>query len=69
MRADVAAGIQRLEALVADAPGRRRMAESAFRAWQAHFTWERIADQYERLYRCLLEGEAITDQFPAPPQL
>jgi glycosyltransferase involved in cell wall biosynthesis len=69
VRADVAAGSQRLEALVADAPGRRRMADSAHRAWQAHFTWERIADQYERLYRCLLEGEAITDQFPAPPQL
>lgn len=69
VRADVAAGIQRLEALVADAPARTRMAASAHRAWQAHFTWERIADQYERLYRCLLEGEAITDQFPAPPQL
>ncbi|MCT0209047.1 glycosyltransferase family 4 protein [Synechococcus sp. CS-1332] len=69
MRADVAAGTQRLEALVADAPARSRMAASAHRAWQAHFTWERIADQYERLYRCLLEGEAITDQFPAPPQL
>ncbi len=69
VRADVAAGTQRLEALVADAPARTRMAASAHRAWQAHFTWERIADQYERLYRCLLEGEAITDQFPAPPQL
>ncbi|WP_216919352.1 glycosyltransferase family 4 protein [Synechococcus sp. CCAP 1479/9] len=69
VRADVAAGTQRLEALVADAPGRRRMADSAHRAWQAHFTWERIADQYERLYRSLLDGEAIHDQFPAPPQL
>jgi dsRNA-specific ribonuclease len=58
-----------MEALVADAPGRRRMADSAYRAWQAHFTWERIADQYERLYRSLLDGEAIHDQFPAPPQL
>lgn len=69
MRADVVAGTQRLEALAADAPARSRMAASAHRAWQDHFTWERIADQYERLYRCLLEGEAITDQFPAPPQL
>jgi glycosyltransferase involved in cell wall biosynthesis len=69
VRADVAAGSQRLEALVADASGRSRMAESAHRAWQAHFTWERIADQYERLYRSLLAGEAINHKFPSPPQL
>jgi len=69
VRADVTAGIRRLELLVADLPARSQMADYAHRAWQAHFTWERIADQYERLYRCLLEGEAITDQFPAPPQL
>ncbi len=65
--ADVAAGSAALDALRADERTRQQMAASAHEAWRRHFTWERITDQYETLYRLLLDGGAIAGRFPAPP--
>lgn len=45
------------------------MAASAHEAWLQHFTWSRIAEQYEQLYRSLLAGEPVQELFPPPPSL
>jgi glycosyltransferase involved in cell wall biosynthesis len=65
--ADIAGSARVLEQLREDAPGRKKMAESAHAAWRSRFTWEVIADQYEELYRALLAGEDICGKFPPPP--
>jgi glycosyltransferase involved in cell wall biosynthesis len=37
-------------------PGRRQeLAESGYKAWKDQFTWEKIAQEYERIYKTLLE--------------
>jgi glycosyltransferase involved in cell wall biosynthesis len=69
IQADVDAGARRLESLMADAPARARMASQAHQAWHEHFTWSRIADQYESLYASLLAGEPIRSRFLPPPSL
>lgn len=43
-----------IEELLRDDGGRRNMAEAGFSAWQERFTWDRVADQYERLYQTLV---------------
>jgi glycosyltransferase involved in cell wall biosynthesis len=40
-----------LKELVDDQRKRHEMAEKGYRQWRQHFTWERITDQYEALYR------------------
>lgn len=69
LRPDVQASVSILEALMADLDTRQQMATSAHRAWLRHFTWSKIADQYEQLYRKLIAGESIKDLFPPPPSV
>jgi glycosyltransferase involved in cell wall biosynthesis len=54
---------------MADAPARQQMASQAYQAWQQHFTWSRIADQYELLYKSLLAGDPIRSKFLPPPSI
>jgi glycosyltransferase involved in cell wall biosynthesis len=54
VRAEPRAMAGMIEELLRDAGGRRNMAEAGFSAWQERFTWDRIADQYERLYQRLV---------------
>jgi hypothetical protein len=54
---------------MADQQVREQMATSAHEAWLRHFTWSRIADQYEQLYRTLLASEPIQGLFPPPQSL
>jgi L-malate glycosyltransferase len=44
-----------IEDLVYDRDRRESMAEAGFKAWRERFTWDNIADQYERLYQTLVE--------------
>ena len=48
---------QMLTELARDSARRADLAERGFAAWQARFTWESIARQYEALYLRLLAGE------------
>lgn len=43
-----------LESLHADPLLRESLKVSGYQAWQERFTWEKIAAQYERLYRGLV---------------
>jgi glycosyltransferase involved in cell wall biosynthesis len=52
--ADIESSTRLLEALYQDSGRRTQMAESGFRAWQARFTWDKITQQYEELYKSLL---------------
>ncbi|MBU5636456.1 glycosyltransferase family 4 protein [Geomonas sp. Red69] len=52
-RTRVAASAELLEATANDPPLLERMAACGYSAWQERFTWEKIALQYERLYRDL----------------
>lgn len=54
----VAEGAVHLERLYADRSRRAAMVESGFSAWQQRFTWEKVADQYEHLYRNLANSRA-----------
>lgn len=47
-----------LSEIYRDGERRRRMGEAGFDAWQERFTWEKIAKQYEELYRTLVAGGA-----------
>jgi glycosyltransferase involved in cell wall biosynthesis len=69
VQADVDAGARCLDDLMADQQAREKMAESAHEAWLRHFTWSRIAEQYEQLYGSLLAGEPIQALFPPPATL
>ncbi|MCP9850232.1 glycosyltransferase family 4 protein [Cyanobium sp. Morenito 9A2] len=66
VHADVKAGACLLDAMFEDPAMRARMAESAHAAWQAHFTWSRIANHYEQLYESLLRDDGIKDLFCVP---
>jgi glycosyltransferase involved in cell wall biosynthesis len=68
MVADVPAGARLLDEVWSDRDARKRMGESARASWRRHFTWEHIADRYERLYLALLNNEDIRGQFKAPPE-
>lgn len=67
VQADVEAGARCLDELMADPEVREQMATNAHQAWLRHFTWSRIAEQYEQLYSSLLEDKAIQELFKAPP--
>jgi len=43
-----------IEDLILNPDQRRHLAESGYRAWLKRFTWERIAAEYERLYKSIL---------------
>jgi glycosyltransferase involved in cell wall biosynthesis len=45
-----------IEDLILNPDQRRHLAEAGYQAWQERFTWEKIADRYEKLYQSLLEG-------------
>lgn len=57
VRADIRGAAQTLEDVAADTEGRRTMADSGFIAWRNSFTWEKISNDYEVLYRKLLTGK------------
>ena len=44
-----------LENIYNDSQQRLKMARSGYQAWQKHFTWEKIARHYEKLYQSLLQ--------------
>ena len=69
VQADVQAGARELDALMADRDRRLHMAASAHQALNQHFSWSCITDQYERLYKTLLDGSSIQGLFPAPPAI
>jgi glycosyltransferase involved in cell wall biosynthesis len=69
VQADVEAGAHCLDELMADQQAREQMATNAHEAWVRHFTWSRIAEQYEQLYSSLLAGEPIQALFPPPASL
>lgn len=43
-----------LEQIYFDNDRRKKLAETGFRAWREKFTWEKIAEDYEKVYRELL---------------
>lgn len=51
--ADIEGSAQMLGSLYTDATRRNNLAQSGFSAWRERFSWERIADRYETLYRSL----------------
>lgn len=57
-KAKIAASARMLEVMAGDASLRTTLAEAGHRAWLERFTWERIADRYERLYLELAGGNA-----------
>jgi len=44
-----------IEQLLMDPQKRKYLAETGYTAWQKHFTWEKIAAQYETLYQELIK--------------
>jgi glycosyltransferase involved in cell wall biosynthesis len=67
--ADVAESAKILDRLWSEPARRATMAASARSAWKNHFTWEKIADRYEELYKALVAGESITGRFAPPPRV
>jgi glycosyltransferase involved in cell wall biosynthesis len=60
VHAHVEEGATLLAQLYADRDRRATMAEKGFAAWQQRFTWEKVAEQYEHLYRDLRgEGDGV----------
>ncbi len=55
--ADIAASARMLEEMCRDRGALREMAEAGHAAWRQRFTWERIAERYEQLYRDVLNGK------------
>jgi glycosyltransferase involved in cell wall biosynthesis len=49
--ADIPTSATQLEALLADTPKREKMAEHAFKVWQEKFSWEKITEEYAKLYQ------------------
>lgn len=52
-RADIAGSVRLFEEIAHDEPARIRLQESGFRAWQEKFTWNKIAADYEALYKTI----------------
>jgi glycosyltransferase involved in cell wall biosynthesis len=46
-----------IEEMLSDRHKKEAMGEAGFHAWRERFTWDHIADQYERLYQALVEEE------------
>ena len=53
-KAEVNGSVKILEELYLNEKERHNMAETAYKAWKKKFTWEKIASEYENLYRNLL---------------
>jgi glycosyltransferase involved in cell wall biosynthesis len=47
--------VKNLESLLAEPQRRRQMSEQAFLNWKEKFSWEKIAQRYERMYLSLLK--------------
>ncbi len=58
VHAEISKSALLLESLSRDGSRRKIMAQTGFSSWQERFTWEKISDEYEALYRCLLERTA-----------
>jgi glycosyltransferase involved in cell wall biosynthesis len=58
VRANISGSVLLLESLYQDTARREEMSQAGYLAWQKRFTWEKIAGEYETLYRSLVEGEA-----------
>lgn len=58
VRANIRGSAALLTSLYCDADSRQKMALNGFMSWQKRFTWEAIADEYESLYRKLVDGDA-----------
>jgi glycosyltransferase involved in cell wall biosynthesis len=56
VEADIASAATIIEDMMSRETRRREMAEQGYAVWKERFTWERIAQQYELLYRRLVAG-------------
>ena len=56
--ADIDTSTRMLEKLAADEVIRRKMAQAGFEAWREKFTWEKISQEYERLYQGLVSEQS-----------
>uniref|UniRef100_A0A832E0V0 Glycosyltransferase family 1 protein n=1 Tax=candidate division WWE3 bacterium TaxID=2053526 RepID=A0A832E0V0_UNCKA len=54
-RVRIPGSVEILEEIYHDSVRRQKMAEAGFQAWKKRFTWEKIALEYESLYRNLLK--------------
>ncbi len=54
-RVQIPGSVKVLEEIYRDPVRRKKMAAAGFRAWRRRFTWEKIAGNYEALYRKLLK--------------
>lgn len=50
--------VSNLEVLYSDPDKRRNLADSGYRAWKERFTWERVAETYEREYKKLINTKS-----------
>jgi len=57
VRANIRGSAALLESLYLDTTRLEEMSQVGYLAWQKRFTWEKIAGEYETLYRTLVEGE------------
>jgi glycosyltransferase involved in cell wall biosynthesis len=55
-RVELSESARILENIYNDPAKRESMSISGFEAWRSHFTWEKIAGDYEKLYLGLLDG-------------
>lgn len=53
--ADIPGSVKILETLSADQERRMRMQDAGYQAWSERFTWEKVTDEYEKLYSALLD--------------
>jgi glycosyltransferase involved in cell wall biosynthesis len=56
-RVRISESVKILEDIFQDSERREKMAESGFEVWKMRFTWEKIARQYENLYRGLVKND------------
>jgi len=56
VKVDVLLSAKQLEAIYRDKPRREKMSEAGFSSWETNYTWEKIALEYECLYKQLKNG-------------
>ena len=54
VKADIDLSVKLLEDIMPDKTKMLKMADAGFKAWQEKFTWQKIAEQYEKLYKELI---------------
>lgn len=54
-KVDLLDGVRKIEALWNDPSARVRLGEAGYAAWKKNYTWGAIANQYEALYRTLMD--------------